>query len=471
MWIEEDTDYCFLHSDTANKSVRRVKEELEDVQGTITGIRLHDIDDATNLDFTDASIPRADFSGSNLRGVSFDGANLAGADFSGTNLKSTTFCESEDSGNQPDLRNTLFDGAECNQTEFQLANLEGALFRRTSIIDTELWGIKGTQINFTEASIRDTRLHQSNLDCSIFTGGTVQDTHFNAAELSETDFTDCRIVNCDFTDANLSGSRFSGAVLDNETTFGTRLLSEYEADKAAESSYIHKCLSIPSVSDRGFGREIEGISGTPPRSPFESIPKRKAIPNHLIGIPFRMWNRTASHLNCSDDEGSDESLPRQLKALDEATEVYGNLKSAYRDGPFAKKARKFNVRERESERKRHFPSFTSARNSLLKWGMWYGESPGHVVKIGLLTWGIAAIAFLLSGIQTPTETIVFSWQGTLRLNLIADVAIFSFRRLFTFSNGSYSISGGGELLGTSVSAIGKLLEAMLIFTLGRRAVS
>ncbi|QRV15899.1 hypothetical protein JMJ58_03060 [Haloterrigena salifodinae] len=164
-------------------------------------------------------------------------------------------------------------------------------------------------------------------------------------------------------------------------------------------------------------------------------------------------------------------MPRQLKALDEAAEVYGNLKSAYRDGPYGEKARKFNVREREAERKRRVLSLVSIWNSLLKWGMWYGESPGHVLKMVVLSWAVAAILLFCSGIQTPTETIVFSWQGTPRLDIIDDVLLFSFCRLFTFSNESYTVSGGSEVIGFAISAVGKLLEAMLIFTLGRRTVS
>ncbi|SIR88122.1 Uncharacterized protein YjbI, contains pentapeptide repeats [Haladaptatus litoreus] len=446
---------------------------LDDVDGIITGIKLHQIDDGTDLDFADMSIPRADFAESNLRGVSFDGANLVGADFAHTDLKSATFQESPDSGNKPALRKARFDGSTCNQTEFQLTNLDGTTFHRASIVDTELWGIDGTNIDFTEASIRKSRLHQSNLDLSIFGGGTIRDSFFTAADLSESDFSDCRIINCDFTDANLSDSRFSGANLDDETEFGSRLLSEYEADKLAEPDCLHQKFDIPSVSDRGFGRETEPITETPPESPFESIPKWPARINHIAGTPFRVWNRHRSRKKVSNTstDSCDKSLPRQLEALDEATEVYGNLKSAYRDGPYGGKARKYNVRERETERKRRVLSTASIRNSLLKWGMWYGESPGHVLKMVVLMWAVAAIVLFYSGIQTPTETIVFSWQGLFRLDIVDDVLLFSFRRLFTFSNGSYTVSGGSEVLGIGISAIGKILEAMLIFTLGRRAVS
>lgn len=471
VWLGEDNNYCFLHSDRANKPPQKIKKKLASVKGNITGIRLHEIDDATDINFSDLSIPRADFTGSNLRNVSFDGANLAGADFTDTDLKSASFCESVSSGNDPDLRKTRFDKSTCNQTEFQLKNLDDATFRQASIVDTELWGIDGTKTDFTGASIRETRLHQSNLDHSLFIGATIRDSHFTAAELSKSDFTDCRLVSCDFTDANLCGSRFSGAILDDETTFGTQLLSEYEGDRIAEPDRLHEKFDIPRVSERGYGRETEPITETPPQSPFESIPKWSAKLNHVLGTPFRVWNRIQIRYSVATTDNSDDSLPRQLKAFDEAAKVYGNLKSAYRDGPYGEKARKFNVRERESERKRYFLSYSSARNTALKWGMWYGESPGHVLKMGLLVYALTMALFFFNGIQTPTETIVFSWQGTFQLDLVGDLLLFSFRRLFTFSNGSYHIGGRGEVIGTVVSAIGKLLEAMLIFTLGRRAVS
>ncbi|QRV15900.1 pentapeptide repeat-containing protein [Haloterrigena salifodinae] len=108
---------------------------------------------------------------------------------------------------------------------------------------------------------------------SEFIGGTIRDSDFTAAELSESDFTDCRMINCDFIDANLSGSRFLGADLDDRTEFGGQLLSEYEADKLAEPDFLHQQLDIPQISDRGFGRDTDPITETPPESQFKSIPK------------------------------------------------------------------------------------------------------------------------------------------------------------------------------------------------------
>jgi hypothetical protein len=103
--------------------------------------------------------------------------------------------------------------------------------------------------------------------------------------------------------------------------------------------------------------------------------------------------------------------------------------------------------------------------------MWYGESPGHVLKIGFVTWIVAAIVLFWSGIPTPNGTVSLSLQGTFRPDLVDDVLYFSFRRLFTFSNGAYTLTGVSEVIGVLISAVGTLLEAMLVFALGRRAVS
>jgi hypothetical protein len=101
----------------------------------------------------------------------------------------------------------------------------------------------------------------------------------------------------------------------------------------------------------------------------------------------------------------------------------------------------------------------------------HGESPGQVLKVGLTLWVLSTVLFLHLGIHTNDGTVIqLSLSGNPDAGLLIRSLLFSLRRIFTFSNGGSGLIQG-ELRATTLSIIGALLEAALIFTLGRRAVA
>ncbi|RDZ35530.1 pentapeptide repeat-containing protein [Haloferax sp. Atlit-109R] len=415
-------------------------------------------------------LPRADFTGLDLSGATFDGALLAGADFSETNLDSATF---EDDAS---LRNAVFTEATCVQTQFQSADLRQALFQDAEIVDTNLWGIKGTEIDFSDSSLEEVRLHQSNLDEAIFTNATLDQVSFNASKLTEATFSKATLLDCDFNEAELSDIRFPNIEIDAKTSFGPQLLLEYEGDRCAEPTHLLSKYEIPRVSDRKFGTRTSPIEPDPPDSVFPRIRWRTHFKFKLCSTPYRIYSRLRAQINLwrakkQAESGTDVKVPKQLKKLRQAEQTYSVLKTTYRSNSLRQAAREYNVREKEAERKHRFPGLAWVRNSTLKWLMWYGESPKHVLKVGFVAWILSAMILFGLGFQTPSEHIKFSVCGTFRPGVALPVLELSLRRLLTFSSGSVTLTGASESAGVLITGFGKLLEALLIFTLGRRAVA
>lgn len=470
VWEGHDETYCILHSEKSDKCIDDVVEAIAEENGTTTGVKLLGLSGGSTLDLTDQRLPRADFTGSDLSGATFDGALLAGSDFSETNLDSATF------KNGTSLRNAVFDGSTCIQTEFQRADLRQTSFRDAEVVDTHLWGIKGTGLDFSNSSFVEVRLHQSNLDESIFTSATLEDVLFNAAKLTDATFSEATLLDCNFTEAELTDVRFSSIEIDRTTNFGSQLLLEYEGDRSAEPAHLLSKYDIPQVTDRKFGTRTSPIESEPPDITFPRIRWNTHFKFKLFSTPWRIWNRLSVQLElqCAKkhaEKDEDVKVPKQLDKLRQAEQTYSALKTACRSNSLRQAARKYNVREKESERKHRFPGPAWLRNSALKWLMWYGESPKHVLKVSLITWLLSAIILFGLGFQTPAGQIKFSLCGTFRPELILPVLELSLRRLLTFSNGSMTLVGPSESAGVLITGFGKLLEALLIFTLGRRAVA
>jgi uncharacterized protein YjbI with pentapeptide repeats len=469
VWEGHDEAYCILHSEN-DKDIDDVVEAIEEENGLITGVKFPVLSDGSTLDLSNERLPRADFTGSNLSGTTFDGALLAGANFTKANLDSATFRDNTT------LRNAIFTGATCIQTEFQGADLRHALFRDAEVFDTQMWGIDGTELDFSDSSLEEVRLHQSNLDEGTFTNATLEEVYFNTSKLTKATFSNSTLLDCDFNEADLSGVRFPNIEIDSTTNFGSRLLTEYEGDRNAEPEHLLDEYGIPRVSEREFGTRTPSIGPEPPDLFFPRVRWRTHFGFKLRSLPWRIWSRlkAQSKLRNAEKQAKNEDdvqVPEQLANLRQAEQTYSALKTAYRSNSLRQAARRYNVREKEAERKHRFPWPAWIRNSSLKWLMWYGESPKHILKIGFLTWMLSALVLFILGFQTPSGQIQFNPVGTYRPELILPILELSLRRLLTFSSGSATLTGLSESAGVLITAFGKILEAMLIFTLGRRAVA
>ena len=149
-------------------------------------------DDFTDATFRWAKLKKADFRDAILTRVDFAHANLRRADFRGAILEGTDFIEAK-------LKKAKFQGVEGAvfvETDFSMANLNGADFEGT------------------------------NLGLVNFTGAKLGGANFKNADLSSADFSDAnfRISPFDFDTiflgrANLDGAKLNGAKYNSNTKF------------------------------------------------------------------------------------------------------------------------------------------------------------------------------------------------------------------------------------------------------------
>lgn len=470
VWENSANDFCVLHAREDNKPIPKIQAALDSLGGDqqVTGAYLASIEDGSQLDFSEKNLIRADFSNSSLRGVSFSGGNFAGADFTNADLTNADFSSNSY------LKEAVFVESKCNSTTFSGSNLNESDFEDANIVNSEFQHIDGRDIGFDSARIIDTELFQSNLNYAVFRGAYIQDVDFNRSHLQYSDFTKAEIFESDFTDANLTAARFHGSYLDEDTNFGHKLLLEYTADRKAEPSWIQDRLGILRVGDDFYGNpNKDSIPEEPPSSPYQSqqAKRRFRIYVWLMSIirSFTRLSRSSSDNETGQRQLNPEGEKEKLKS---AEKVYASLKSAFRDSARADQARRFNIREKEARRKRTYFSVEWGRLFLLRHWMKYGESPYQVVKVGIVSILVSVAVFLQSGVVLPSgEIIRWSLSGEFEPSILLRVSVFALRRLFTFSNGGLELVGWGSQVATVISAVGKLIEAALVFTLGRRAVS
>lgn len=470
IWEESEKDLCVLHAPEDNKPIPKVQaavDSLDDGQ-EITGAYLASIEDGSQLDFSNTNLIRADFSNSSLRGVDFSGGNFSGSDFTNADLTNADF------SNNSNLKEAVFNESTCNSTDFRSSTLNKAKFSNSNVTNSKFQHIDGAGIKFESARIIDSELFQSNLNYAIFRSSYIQKVKFNRSLLQYADFTKSEIFESNFTDANLNATRFHGSYIDEDSNFGQRLLLEYSADRSAELDWIIDRVGIPCVNNGFYGNPNENsVPEEPPESPFESQQAKRSFRLYVwLTAPVRTITRLSRDSSNSKDNKSELNPETESEKLKAAEKVYASLKSAFRDSARADRARRFNIREKETRRKRTYLSLEWARLSLLRHWMNYGESPYQVIKMGIISIVISMALFLHAGIVFPDgEVVRWSVSGDFESEILLRISAFALRRLFTFSNGGLELVDWGSQVATVVSVTGKLIEAALVFTLGRRAVS
>lgn len=468
-WSASDDGLCVLHAEQDDKPIDDIKEAIEDLDDdeVVTGAYLAGISDGSRLSFSEIRLVRADFSNSSFRGVDFSGGNFAGSDFSEANLTRANFDE------DTMLSETLFINANCNSVNFSTSDLSSIRFDKANLTGAKLQHTDAPEANFDSAKLVDTKLFQTGLNDSIFRNALIEKTQFNRSRLGDANFTDAEIFNCEFIDADLSTARFNGAYIDESTDFGRQLLLEYDADRRAEPNCLLELFGVERLNDDFFGNPNTGSPPeSPPESPFEAQYgslifwlKLRILAFSRLFTRFRSNNMDPVVSPWSNDSSQDEILSR-------SEDVYGSLKSAFRDSARPNRARRFNIREKETRRKRFYPSLEWSKLAGLKWSMRYGESPGWVVAVGACLFCFAFVVFLWTGVELTNGMVIsFNLGGKVHFGYLFRIALFTGRRLFTFSNGDLDPQGIGSLLATLISILGKLIEAALVFTFGRRAVA
>ncbi|MFC5134490.1 MULTISPECIES: pentapeptide repeat-containing protein [Haloferacaceae] len=483
-WGGSSQNYCILHAESESKPHTEINQAIdlqrEAIQAQpVVNANLTGIDDGSDLDFSGAQLPGADFSNSSLRSVNFEGALLKKAKFVGSDLDSANFTE----GAQ--LTGADFTESNCIRTKFSGSTLRYARFTDSTIIGAKMSYVRGMRAGFRDAEIVDTDLFQSELKKVDFAGAEIRECRFQASNLDGAKFPGARLNDTSLVDTKLTKTQLANATLDERNDYGERLLLEYQADREAEPERLVEHFNLPRVGELGFGvnserplgenKSIRAASDTAPDSPFEEVYERENWWRQrrvlaLSRFPRRLWaqiRRASSILPYIPSQ----SKSAQHTLLTEAENTYSELKSAYRGTAWSSLARRFNIREKEARKKKVSPLRAWFRDALLYRTMRHGESPGQVLKVGLILWILSTVLFLHFGIRTNTGTVIqLSLSGDPDVGLLIRSLLFTLRRIFTFSNGGLELTQG-ELWATTLSVIGALLEAVLVFTLGRRAVA
>lgn len=488
-----------------------------------------------NVDFTGADLSKADCRGASFRGcilddttlrktdfrkgkttcynTSFVGSSCTGTRFQGTTLKKSDFTEAT-------LKETKLSGAQCKDVDFIRADIseggfQGAKCSKADFTDATIRNSKfqGTELDdadFNGARIINGKYWGSNLNNSIFSESVISDTCFVRADLRSALFVDAVIGGTtSFREADLEGLNFSTVRLGGDVYFGTRLLQEYNADYHAGCQkvwdYICGNVTPPEFStgpayvlatDGGItdptsverakeGNENDGkdesllslteseewmdlpgcIQTSPPESPLESLHNR------------RFWLRSTSRwywyaatifpgivLNNSKERN-------HLYA--EAESLYGAIESGYAGTTWGRKRRRFNIRQNAARQKQLGLGYV--RQQLLKRTMLYGESPAQVLRFAGLMIVLAAFIWSVFGVKIGSQIIHIGLPsdgvvqaGKYWLKLVGH----GVRQLIGVESKLVAPQGVvGQWVETTVAVVGKLLFAMFVYALGRRATN
>ncbi|PAP80799.1 hypothetical protein B1759_05360 [Rubrivirga sp. SAORIC476] len=146
------------------------------------------------------------------------GSHLAGADLSDLNLRLASLPRADLRG--ANLSGADLTGADLNGAFLDRASLEGISLEFTNLRLASLKGVRGDQISFSHADLRQARFDDAELNQALFSEAWLFENSFDGAKLSFANFQGSRLDNssfrgADFAGANLSGASFLDAHLDD----------------------------------------------------------------------------------------------------------------------------------------------------------------------------------------------------------------------------------------------------------------
>lgn len=188
--------------------------------------------DATEADFSDCDLDRAQMVRLSAREASFERATLrfvvaTGAWFSGANF-----------------RRAILTQADLSDARFDRADLTGASFRECSMVSAAMIEAVATGVSFGYADLTSCRLLNADLRRADFTSAKLVHANLSGSDLR---FADLR-------GADLSGARYSqesklhGALVSRGTTISYRGVQCIRGDKALEGN---ACLWFPDEKPEG----------------------------------------------------------------------------------------------------------------------------------------------------------------------------------------------------------------------------
>lgn len=148
-----------------------------------------------------------------LHGLAFQDLTLADLDVHLLDVTESTFDSVDLSGSR--LSKTTF--ADCRFTESDLANVQAI---GSSLIRTELNGLRMTGLGFADGTVREVTFDRCRLDLSVFRFSTFSKVVFDGCSLRQADFGNADLRGVQFKDCDLTGAKFAQAKLQ-----GARLTS------------------------------------------------------------------------------------------------------------------------------------------------------------------------------------------------------------------------------------------------------
>lgn len=489
-----------------------------------SGLKILDSDlsdaDFTKSDFV-SSQEQSNRSTATFRNVSFRDSTLHDTDCRGTRFESCDFRGSYLNNinfNSPltKLQSSIFVDSQCNNVDFRRSDLNGADFSRSRITHSQYQGAILKEADFIGSIIRDVNFNWATLTSSNFTDADITDSEMSVADLEGAQFVEATIHNTGFVDTQLEKVTFSGASLAGSVNFGSRLIQEHNADLLICGEFLRDKfgLKLRTGEDVPYGREalkskmgddwadLDGeIPDSPPDSGMQEYYPEKAFQKgyttgwFLVSVvlalvrPVRHAVSSFSEKPGEETQGVDEESPpwqrdsedensqkqeeikEEQAKLEIAEKIYSELEAAYSGSAWGDSQRKFNIRKNSIKQKRP-GAIGYFRQWLLKWTMRYGESPLQVL-ITTFTLCLAATFFwTLLGVEINDVVVRFGVPSDLgqSMNYLGSLFEYALRLLIGVSASGVEPLGIGSSVEFALIVSGKLLFAMFVYTLGRRAV-
>ncbi|WP_439027536.1 pentapeptide repeat-containing protein [Haloarchaeobius sp. DT45] len=470
-----------------------------------------------NCDFTGSKLNNADFSTSrtdcsnskfaNTRcnGTKFMCANFSHTDFSGAQITNSHL-------QGADISSSEFVGATIRNTDAFWTNINSTDFTDAHISGTDFTAVDATEAIFFDAIITDTKFVDSQLLDAKFTGASLT---------GSVDF-GCRIIQehdadwlagigltrsvCGMPAGPNATDRYGRDAMKKEMG-GDWWNPKAEVCETSGDSSVQLYYSKSSILTRLIGkRRRYGVLTWVTRRARKSLSFVLKLIRRVAGTVMYVANQLIEIINSlsgnSSDKGQiepdtrdsghsaatkstntgsgtedqfsvEECRNRELSNLEQAEKIYGELEAAYSGTAWARSRRRLNIRQQEVRRKqsrfRRYPF-----QGMMKWSMCYGESPIHVLGAAFGVALLGATLLLCGGIEINGSLVGYrlsgNWPGK-SLVYFVDVLIFSIRKIVGVEAQKVNPTGLDEIISFSLVVAGKLLFAMFVYTLGRRAVS
>jgi hypothetical protein len=190
----------------------------------------------------------------------------------------------------------------------------------------------------------------------------------------------------------------------------------------------------------------------------------------------KLYGAILSDIRLNDATEFGDHYTDEDDSIEKATWTLRQIEQISRESALPEQVTQVVVERKTRRRKHHWKQgkyLSWLRNAGFGLLTKYGESPGRVVILSLLTILGGIVTFPIFGIRDTTtnnnEILTYALQNTTLPNLLGKSLYLSTVTFTTVGYGDLQPVGYGQLVATVESFLGALLMALLVFVLGRRA--